>query len=289
MNGIIRFNPIALLIALIGILVATPVARAHYDPVQGRWMERDPIGYADGANLYEYVGGSPIGSTDPTGQYKETQEIPGVHNGQTGVWVSIYERGWFGGKHEHVSTTWVANTVQGKSRSSADDLLGAVEARNRNASGSIRRAAGHAKDALEMTQEAAVAAATVVTPGPDELLLAGVVAAKTSRLGSKCADAAAGGARVSGDALKAARAEFDRVRPQFWKNEAASNSGRYSAENVNRMKQGKPPIGSDGHPMELHHGTPLSEGGSNAFDNLFPMTREEHRLGPNFRKNHPNQ
>ena len=101
--------------------------------------------------------------------------------------------------------------------------------------------------------------------------------------------AARGGARVTGDALKAARSEFNKVRPKFWKNEAATNAGKYGADDLARMRQGKPPIGSDGFPMELHHRTPLSEGGSNAFDNLSPMTRTDHRLGSNLGRNHPNR
>ena len=38
-----------------------------YDPVTGRWVTRDPIGYAGGANLYGYCGGGPIGWADPSG------------------------------------------------------------------------------------------------------------------------------------------------------------------------------------------------------------------------------
>jgi hypothetical protein len=92
---------------------------------------------------------------------------------------------------------------------------------------------------------------------------------------------------VTGDALKAARSEFNRIKPGFWKNEAAANPGAWSAENLARMKGGKAPIGSDGFPMELHHKTPLAEGGTNAFDNLSPLTRTDHRLGPNYKLNHP--
>ncbi len=34
----------------------------------GRWVNRDPIGYADGWNLYGYIGGMPTIGTDPMGQ-----------------------------------------------------------------------------------------------------------------------------------------------------------------------------------------------------------------------------
>ena len=39
-----------------------------YNPVLGRWIRRDPVGYARGINLYEYVGSSPGGRSDTLGQ-----------------------------------------------------------------------------------------------------------------------------------------------------------------------------------------------------------------------------
>jgi RHS repeat-associated protein len=42
--------------------------RARYlHPVLGRFVNRDPIRYADGMNLYEYVGSKPVRFRDPTG------------------------------------------------------------------------------------------------------------------------------------------------------------------------------------------------------------------------------
>ncbi len=46
-------------------------ARA-YDPVMGRFLQTDPIGYDDGPNIYAYVGGDPVNATDPSGLEKET-------------------------------------------------------------------------------------------------------------------------------------------------------------------------------------------------------------------------
>jgi RHS repeat-associated protein len=41
-----------------------------YDPETGRWLQPDPIGYADSWNLYEYVMGNPVMYSDPLGLKK---------------------------------------------------------------------------------------------------------------------------------------------------------------------------------------------------------------------------
>lgn len=39
-----------------------------YDPHAGRWLQRDPAGFVDGCNLYEYCMGGPGAGVDPYGQ-----------------------------------------------------------------------------------------------------------------------------------------------------------------------------------------------------------------------------
>jgi len=39
----------------------------YYDPSTGRFISKDPIGWAGGLNLYGYVGGNPVNFVDPSG------------------------------------------------------------------------------------------------------------------------------------------------------------------------------------------------------------------------------
>ena len=45
------------------------VRNRMYNPALGRWVQRDPIGYSGGINLYEYVGGRAVGAIDSTGEF----------------------------------------------------------------------------------------------------------------------------------------------------------------------------------------------------------------------------
>ncbi|BBJ22520.1 hypothetical protein W01_04470 [Candidatus Nitrotoga sp. AM1P] len=61
-----------------------------YSPTLGRFLETDPIGYADGVNWYAYVGNSPVNRRDPTGLYwfqQNWQAVdPIVGRSDTFVW-----------------------------------------------------------------------------------------------------------------------------------------------------------------------------------------------------------
>jgi len=59
------------------------VRHRMYHPTLGRWMTRDPIGYADGMNLYEYVGSGPNGMVDAMGLFFGFPGIPQTHTEQT--------------------------------------------------------------------------------------------------------------------------------------------------------------------------------------------------------------
>ena len=46
-----------------------------YDPVNGRWLQRDPKGFVDGSNLYESFGANPLFYTDPFGYAVDTAKV----------------------------------------------------------------------------------------------------------------------------------------------------------------------------------------------------------------------
>ena len=50
----------------VGLILCT---HRFYDPSNGRWLTRDPMGYAGGVNLYGYVGNDPGNRVDPLGLF----------------------------------------------------------------------------------------------------------------------------------------------------------------------------------------------------------------------------
>ncbi|HEY3281081.1 MAG TPA: polymorphic toxin-type HINT domain-containing protein [Armatimonadota bacterium] len=85
----------------------------------------------------------------------------------------------------------------------------------------------------------------------------------------------------------ALRRQFENVvKPAYWK-WISKQPGPWTDEEIALMRQGMPPTGPDGFPLEVHHLEPLANGGTNDFSNLTINSRTNHRIGPNLRLNHP--
>ena len=48
----------------------------YYSPDEARWLNRDPLGYAGGVNLYSYCGNNPVNRVDPLGLFGEAFPDP---------------------------------------------------------------------------------------------------------------------------------------------------------------------------------------------------------------------
>ena len=71
----------------------------YYDPARGRWLNRDPIGYVGGIDVYAYCQDEPIESVDPSGLFAGTIPVIIVIVGGgpedpvgdvvAGIWISV--------------------------------------------------------------------------------------------------------------------------------------------------------------------------------------------------------
>ncbi len=91
----------------------------YYDPRLGRFLQRDPVGYSTGLNLYSYVDNNPLNWTDPLGLNKNWHNVvepllnafsrPGFNLGQASVTPSL--RNLYGAVLDLVSLALLAESL----------------------------------------------------------------------------------------------------------------------------------------------------------------------------------
>ncbi len=231
----------------------------YYDPLLGRFLSVDPVTAYESPgqsfNRYDYALNNPYRFTDPDGR-----ESACVSSG-SGCGIDDAK----------------FSNAMGRIAQFARNLWGSL-------SGGIMRTTGEA-----IAADAAFANGVITDNVTlQKVALDGMQEHVTLQDGINAAMMAVGPRGARGEPGAAGqkvsmidRAAFAKERAAYWKSEAKNNSDSYGASDLARMGTGRAPIGSDGYPMELHHVNRTPEGG------LKPMTRTEHRLGENYRKNHP--
>ncbi|MBN2375236.1 MAG: RHS repeat-associated core domain-containing protein [Sedimentisphaerales bacterium] len=63
----------------------------YYAPDTGRFLQRDPLGYADGMNLYEYTRNAPVVNTDPLGFLRSATILPPAMDGSSVIELGLNE------------------------------------------------------------------------------------------------------------------------------------------------------------------------------------------------------
>jgi RHS repeat-associated protein len=261
-----------------------------YDPGAQRWTTQDSIGEAGGINLYGFVFNSPLNGIDPLGEASgddDDDDVPLT----LGAAHAASRRGASG------ASAALYNGATAEARKDAAMARAAVEMVPAVGLVNSGYQFGSGKDAMdyhklsgaERTASGVQLGASVapVAAKAAQALTKAAKAVEAAKASKACAAGTKEVIRVTGEALEKARKEFNAVKPRAWMEEAARNPKKYTDKQLEAMRVGRAPVGSDNFTMEVHHRTPLAEGGANTYDNFEFLTRTDHRLGENYKLNHP--
>lgn len=117
-----------------------------YSPEAGRWLQRDPAGYVDGLSLYLFVRGNPLSYIDPMGLCSDQKSL----ENELGITRGVGNGGNEGG----VLTEEETKKLREAYAEFEEEMV----------------------EAGKEMAKAAVFVATIVTPGPEELILGAIMA-----------------------------------------------------------------------------------------------------------------
>ena len=128
----------------------------YYDPGTGKFINRDPIGYAGGANLYGFCTGNPVNESDPNGTdaLDDTSNFFAGWGDTLSFGASGRVRQWIGVDDmvNRSSGAYVGGVVIGTAQGFVEGGIGAVGAvRAVRAAGGIRRAVSAVSAARAIT------------------------------------------------------------------------------------------------------------------------------------------
>jgi RHS repeat-associated protein len=104
-----------------------------YDPLAGRWVNRDPAGYVDGLSMYLYARANPWGLVDPTGLDPQPELKDAYARMNAGAHNLAVGTGWYGGYLGGV-VNGIANLPQmARGSTYVEAAKTAVEGENNNA------------------------------------------------------------------------------------------------------------------------------------------------------------
>ena len=224
-----------------------------YSPSLGRWLQRDPIGYAGGPNLYEYVLDSPMGLVDPLGldgcgaptgpgtqpgtkdklkQNPNVNVLEGYRNGKPITIIHIYS------SKRHLTTIicpspegqnpWSEGTpADGAYESCLQAALNVAQAEDFN---TAMREASHGAYVAGMTM---IVVGGVLVPGPEDLVFGAaevlVEAAEVTGVLAKAARILKSGEKAEQEVVDAAKAEKAAEKAESELHHLATNKNRISA------------------------------------------------------------